>query len=302
MEGDRQAPEGFYTVTPGADEPEFELLPVVQHRLSQHLSTAALGRTGSNLMVHGACSSAGCYSMTDEDAGEIFSLARDAFHGGQRAFQIQAFPFRMTAENLAKHRDDPNMDFWRMLKVGYDTFELTRVPPKVDVCDKRYVFNADAGGASFKPPAPARPMRCRRSWPTRCSASRPQDDAKFIAGRRHARAEAGGRGGAPEGGGRTGGQSGRSSSACSVPGRRRPLPAPATPVAPPKAAVSVAPAPEGCAVPTPKAGAGAGLRWRPSRRSPEPTPRSGTRPASSLLRSEAAAPVAFGCREPAARQ
>jgi hypothetical protein len=100
-------------------------------------------------MVHGACSSAGCYSMTDESAGEIFALARDAFKGGQRNFQVQAFPFHMTAENMAKHADNPNMDFWRMLKVGYDSFEITKTPPKVDVCDKHYVFDADAGTATF---------------------------------------------------------------------------------------------------------------------------------------------------------
>ena len=36
-EGDRQVPEGFYPITPGADEPELELLSVVQRRLSQRL-------------------------------------------------------------------------------------------------------------------------------------------------------------------------------------------------------------------------------------------------------------------------
>ena len=37
-----------------------------------------------------------------------------------------------------------------MLKEGYDHFEITKVPPKVDVCEKRYVFNQVAdGGAAF---------------------------------------------------------------------------------------------------------------------------------------------------------
>jgi murein L,D-transpeptidase YafK len=147
-EGDRQAPEGFYTVTPA------QMNPNSSYYLSFNMGypnayDRALGRTGSNLMVHGACSSAGCYSMTDESAGEIFSLARDAFRGGQRDFQIQAFPFRMTAENMAKHRGDPNMPFWEMLKTGSDHFEVTRRPPKVDVCNRSYVFDADAGTATF---------------------------------------------------------------------------------------------------------------------------------------------------------
>jgi murein L,D-transpeptidase YafK len=150
-EGDRQAPEGIYIVGPG------QMNPASHYYLSFNIGypnsfDRSLGRTGSNLMVHGACSSSGCYSMTDADAGVIFALARDSFRGGQTSFQIQALPFRMTAENLAKHKDDENMPFWRMLKVGSDNFDLTLKPPKVDVCDHSYIFNADAG-PSFDPNA-----------------------------------------------------------------------------------------------------------------------------------------------------
>ncbi|SFQ47245.1 Murein L,D-transpeptidase YafK [Nitratireductor indicus] len=150
-EGDRQAPEGFYTVRPG------QMNPKSQYYLSFNIGfpnayDRANGRTGQHLMVHGACSSAGCYSMTDEQVAEIYAFARDAFKGGQRDFQIQAFPFRMTAENMARYRTDPNYAFWKMLKEGYDYFELTKLPPKVDVCEKRYVFNREAPeGQSFSP-------------------------------------------------------------------------------------------------------------------------------------------------------
>ncbi|MGH7004906.1 MAG: hypothetical protein ACREIP_13250, partial [Alphaproteobacteria bacterium] len=34
-----------------------------------------------------------------------------------------------------------NYAFWKNLKEGYDHFEITKVPPKVDVCEKKYVFN-----------------------------------------------------------------------------------------------------------------------------------------------------------------
>jgi hypothetical protein len=105
-------------------------------------------RTGAELMIHGDCSSRGCYAMTDEQISEIYALARDSFFGGQRAFQVQAFPFRMTAENMARHRKNPHMDFWKMLKQGYDHFEVTKLEPKVDVCEKRYVFNAQASGGT----------------------------------------------------------------------------------------------------------------------------------------------------------
>jgi hypothetical protein len=106
----------------------------------------ANGRTGAFLMIHGDCSSRGCYAMTDEQIAEIYALARESFFGGQKSFQIQAFPFRMTPLNMAKHRNSPHMPFWKMLKQGYDHFEVTRLEPKVEVCERRYVFDAEASG------------------------------------------------------------------------------------------------------------------------------------------------------------
>jgi murein L,D-transpeptidase YafK len=140
-EGDRQAPEGFYSITPA------QMNPQSAYYLSFNTGfpnayDRALGRSGSQLMVHGDCSSRGCYAMTDEQIAEIYSLGRESFFGGQRAFQFQAYPFKMTPVNMAKHRNNPNMPFWKMIKEGYDDFEVTRQEPKVDFCEKRYVFNA----------------------------------------------------------------------------------------------------------------------------------------------------------------
>jgi murein L,D-transpeptidase YafK len=140
-EGDRQAPEGFYAITPA------QMNPNSHYYLAFNIGypntfDRAWGHTGSDLMVHGDCSSRGCYAMTDEQIGEIYALARESFFGGQRSFQVQAYPFHMTAANMARHRNNPNMPFWTMLKEGSDHFELTHLEPKVDVCDKRYVFDA----------------------------------------------------------------------------------------------------------------------------------------------------------------
>lgn len=178
-EGDRQAPEGFYTVTPA------QMNPNSSYYLSFNIGypntyDKAYGRTGTHIMVHGACSSAGCYSMTDEDAGEIFALARDAFKGGQRQFQIQAYPFRMTPENIARHRGDPNMDFWMNLKEGYDHFEVTRQVPTIAVCGKRYVFNADAGGKAFVATAPC-PNYVVPEWIATAVAAKQTADNQKIA-------------------------------------------------------------------------------------------------------------------------
>jgi len=177
-EGDYQAPEGFYTITPA------QMNPNSAYYLSFDLGypnafDRSLGRTGGNLMVHGACSSAGCYSMTDDQAGEIFSLARDAFKGGQTSFQVHAFPFHMTPENMAKYHANKNFAFWQMLKTGYDHFEATRRIPAVEVCDKHYVFDADAGMARFNASAGCPAFQVPQSIATAVASKQAADEAIF---------------------------------------------------------------------------------------------------------------------------
>jgi murein L,D-transpeptidase YafK len=139
-EGDRQAPEGFYTITPGQMNPASNYYLAFNTGFPNSYDRA-MGYTGSELMVHGDCSSRGCYAMTDEQIQEIYALARESFFGGQKAFQLQAYPFRMTALNMAKHRNNPNFAFWKMLKEGHDHFDATHQEPKVAVCERHYVFD-----------------------------------------------------------------------------------------------------------------------------------------------------------------
>ncbi|WP_332695111.1 murein L,D-transpeptidase family protein [Bosea sp. (in: a-proteobacteria)] len=146
-EGDRMAPEGFYAITPAQMNPNSSFY-VSFNMGYPNAYDRSHGRTGAHLMVHGACSSAGCYSMTDDQIGELYALVREAHNGGQKAVQMQAFPFRMTPENLAKHRLDPNMAFWKNLKEGSDYFEVAKDEPAVGVSGGRYVFNG-AGDTSI---------------------------------------------------------------------------------------------------------------------------------------------------------
>ncbi len=139
-EGDRQSPEGFYQVDRGA------LNPNSAYHLSFNLGfpnayDRAHRRTGSYLMVHGDCVSIGCYAMTDSGIEEIYGLVRAALRNGQRQVQVHAFPFRMSASNIDRYGDHAWIGFWRNLKQGYDVFEATLRPPRVQVSGKRYVFD-----------------------------------------------------------------------------------------------------------------------------------------------------------------
>ena len=145
MEGDKQNPEGFYTI--GSRQ---------LHRIGRWPRSLNLGypnsfdrahnRTGSYILVHGGCSSTGCFAMTNAVMEEIYAMTERALAGGQERIHLHVFPFRMTEANLAKHADSRWIDFWRNLKDGYDAFEATKAPPKVGLCDRRYVVEAAAPG------------------------------------------------------------------------------------------------------------------------------------------------------------
>ena len=139
-EGDRQAPEGFYTITPTLMNPNSKFY------LSFNLGfpnayDRSHRRTGNSVMVHGKCRSAGCYAMTDALMEEIYGLTRESLKAGQPSFQLHAFPFRMTDARMAEMKKHRWYLFWQTLKQGYDHFEKYRLPPNVVACGGRYVVN-----------------------------------------------------------------------------------------------------------------------------------------------------------------
>ena len=144
-EGDRQNPEGFYSIG------SRQLQRAGRWPSSLNLGfpnsyDKANGRTGSYILVHGGCSSVGCYAMTNAVMAEIFALTEEALRRGQSRIPVHVFPFRMSDTNLARHATSPWGEFWRNLKEGYDAFEATLVPPRVGLCDKRYVIERSASG------------------------------------------------------------------------------------------------------------------------------------------------------------
>jgi murein L,D-transpeptidase YafK len=150
-QGDKQAPEGFYTVD------STQLNPNSKYHRSFNLGfpnafDQSHGRTGSLLMVHGDCRSIGCYAMTDAVIDEIWTLITSALNGGQQRFQVQVFPFRMTDTNVARHANFRDAGFWGQLKAGYDLFEREHLPPTVNVCGGKYVFSAGNPNADGSAP------------------------------------------------------------------------------------------------------------------------------------------------------
>lgn len=125
-EGDRQSPEGFYTVRwqqtrlVGRWQKAFNLgFPNHFDQLNR--------RTGSHILVHGGCSSVGCYAMTEQVQEEIFGLATAAIAKGHTRFHVHVFPFRMTDANMERYKDHAWIDFWHDLKPAYDSVRAHQI-------------------------------------------------------------------------------------------------------------------------------------------------------------------------------
>jgi murein L,D-transpeptidase YafK len=150
-EGDLQSPEGFYAVGLG------QLNPRSAYHLAFNVGypnalDAALGRTGSFIMVHGGEASIGCLAVTDESIEEIYLLVEAALRAGQSAIELHLFPFRPTPARLSRATGHPSLGCWRNLGEGYDFFERGKRPPRVFVENGRYGFRDETSSAAAASP------------------------------------------------------------------------------------------------------------------------------------------------------
>ncbi len=140
QEGDKQTPEGFYDVKP------HRLNPNSKYFLSFNIGfpneyDRALGRTGSNIMVHGNCVSEGCFAMTDAQMAEIYLIIEQNFKHGNEVVPMHLYPFRMSDENMSIRKNSKWLPFWENIKQGYDYFETHRIPASARAHDGHYAFN-----------------------------------------------------------------------------------------------------------------------------------------------------------------
>ncbi len=136
-EGDKQAPEGFYSIT------RKSLNPNSRYHLAMNIGypnayDRAHGRTGDYIMVHGNCVSIGCFAMGDKQIEEIYTLVSASLSQGQESVPIHIFPFRPTDARLTASQKDEWHRFWGELEPAYRLFEQTRQVPKTSITAGRY--------------------------------------------------------------------------------------------------------------------------------------------------------------------
>lgn len=149
-DGDRQAPEGFYTVTRSQTR-HVGRWPKSLDIGYPNILEQSQARTGSSILIHGGCSSIGCFAMTNPVSDEIHQMTVAAIESGEQIVPVHVFPFRMTDKNMAAQESSPWKAFWTNLKEGYDMFERTKRPATISVCGGRYIFRETRADESAGP-------------------------------------------------------------------------------------------------------------------------------------------------------
>ena len=162
-EGDRQAPEGFYTITPGLMNPNSQLLSLDQHRLPERLRPRERAHRRvpddprrllvARLLRHDRRA----------DRAKSTRSARESFFGGQKSFQIQAYPFRMTPANMAQAPQLAAHGVLEDAQAGLRPFRGHQAGAEGRRLREALRVRRRIVGASSAPPTAARPTRCRPS-------------------------------------------------------------------------------------------------------------------------------------------
>ncbi len=143
-EGDKQIPEGFYSLSKFNPTSNYHLSLKVDYPNESDSILSDKVSPGGMIFIHGGCKTIGCIPITDEYIQELYVLAVEAKNGGQENIQIHLYPARMTSENmelLNAQYESELLSFWKQLKVGYDLFEKTNILPEIEISSKgEYLF------------------------------------------------------------------------------------------------------------------------------------------------------------------
>ncbi len=154
-EGDRQAPEGFYSIKPS------QMNPASQYYLS--INTGFPNTYDRRMDVRGTFDAAWSlllfrllFADRRQHLRSLRLRAGTPLPVGSRKSSWKPCPFRMTPEKMALYSKHKDFAFWQMLKEGYDYFELTQDTGQGRLLREEYVFNrpgADNINAACPPTA-----------------------------------------------------------------------------------------------------------------------------------------------------
>ena len=137
-QGDRQHPEGFYTISGFNPVSHYHLSLRISYPNASDEILGVHGHLGGDIFIHGGCGSTGCLAVGDDAPERLSVLAVAARTSGQSEIPIHIFPVRFSdAEDMtwlhAASTDPVLWTFWDSLRPGWDYFERTHQLPTITV-------------------------------------------------------------------------------------------------------------------------------------------------------------------------
>jgi murein L,D-transpeptidase YafK len=126
-QGDRQVPEGVYTINRFNPTSTYYLSLGLNYPNASDKKRSKAKDLGGDIFIHGKCVTVGCIPLTDEWIEEVYMLAVLAKNSGQKDIFVHIFPFQMTEKNwrIAIHTEigKTQQIFWENLKMVFSYFQ-----------------------------------------------------------------------------------------------------------------------------------------------------------------------------------
>lgn len=142
-QGDKQVPEGFYTIDRFNPASNFWLSLGINYPNKVDLIRSKDEDPGGDIFIHGDCVTIGCMPMTDDIIKEIYVLAVLAKNNGQEEIHVDIFPYKFNFLNnaifsaYAKHKG-----LWNVLEEQYTYFNSTKSLKRFYMSDDGlYIFS-----------------------------------------------------------------------------------------------------------------------------------------------------------------
>lgn len=135
-EGDMQIPEGVYSIDRFNPKSNFHLSLGLNYPNQSDLIHSDQTAPGSDIFIHGGCSSVGCISITDDSIKELYLLAAMT-RSIQNKVRVDIYPFRFfpkwqeKMDRAYKH----HFGFWISLANIYSYFNTLHTIPQVTIKD-----------------------------------------------------------------------------------------------------------------------------------------------------------------------
>lgn len=139
MQGDFQVPEGFYYINNFNPKSEYHMSLGINYPNASDLLLSDSARPGSDIYIHGSCTTVGCIPVMNKPMEEIYILSSYAKHYGDDFIPVHIFPVRYNIPKsvqklkLATEDDRDYRLFADKLKEVFDFFELHKQLPIISI-------------------------------------------------------------------------------------------------------------------------------------------------------------------------